>query len=120
MAKQVHDVVGREKLAGLDNLFRARALKVIAFLQEKGWQLRIVWGRRTPAENEALVNQGLASLTSKHLDGKALDLIDRGVGYSPNRSHPFYKDMEQACKAAGVVWGGHFSSRWDPCHFEMP
>lgn len=51
-------------------------------MENRGWNIRIVWGQRTKEENEVLVKKGVASRTSKHLSGEAVDLIDRKVGYS--------------------------------------
>lgn len=74
--------VGIEKLIGLDPRFKKKAEKIISEMEKKGWKIRIVWGKRTHKENEALVKKGVASRTSKHLVGKAVDMIDRNVGYS--------------------------------------
>jgi hypothetical protein len=87
-------------------------------MQEKGWRMRVVWATRTKEENDALVERGTASKTSKHLDGKGVDLINRDDPYPDDKNHPYYKDMEATAKEVGVTWGGDFKSRWDPTHFE--
>lgn len=113
-----HPVRGIEKLQGLDPIFKMKAKRVIEKMQRKGWKLRVVWGKRTQKENDKLVKRGTASKTSKHLQGKAVDLINRVDPYSMRKDHPYYKDLEKACKEVGVTWGGKFKSRWDPTHFE--
>ncbi len=116
--KTKHAVLGIEKLNGLDTSFRIKARKVVEKMQAKGWRLRILWGRRTKKENDALVKKGRAKKTSKHLDGKALDLIDRNVAYTNDKNHEYYKDLEQISKEVGITWGGWWKSPWDPCHIE--
>lgn len=111
---------GMEKLQGLDPAFEAKARYVIIEMEKLGWQIRIVYGVRDYQENFRLYQKGFASLNSKHLDGKALDLIDRRVGYDNNPSHKYYQDLRKIAKSIGLVWGGEFMSRWDPCHIEMP
>ena len=111
-------VVGREKLDTLDPVFRTKAHRVVEKLRQKGWHLRLVWARRTQQENDELVTKGVASKHSKHLTGKALDLIDRHTGYTNDRNHKYYKDLEAAAKEVNVTWGGGFKNRWDPCHIE--
>ena len=112
--------VGMEKLQGLNFAFSEKIRKVVADMEFKGWNIRVVWGKRTPQENMALVRKGYASRNSKHLTGLAVDLIDRNTGYSNDRNHKYYKDLENIAKKHGLIWGGDFSGRWDPCHVEMP
>lgn len=108
------------KLNGLDATFQAKVLAVVSEMEKLGWHIRIVWGLRTKAENDALVSQGVASPTSKHLDGKAVDMIDTRVGYDNSPQHKYYQDLGRIAKKYGLVWGGDWISRWDPCHIEMP
>ncbi|MEQ9437490.1 MAG: M15 family metallopeptidase [Cyclobacteriaceae bacterium] len=111
-------ILGAPKLEGLDPDFKVKAQQVIKKMKAKGWNLRVVWAKRTKEENDDLVKKGFASKNSKHLDGKALDLIDRKVGYSADRNHEYYKHLEEVTKEVGVKWGGSFRERWDPCHIE--
>lgn len=114
------NVIGRDKLEGLDPAFRPRAEQVLTDLAERGYRLRVVWGRRTQAENQLLVDQGVASPTSRHLDGQALDFVERSIGYD-NANYPQYNAaVQQAAANAGLIWGGNFTTRWDPNHIEMP
>lgn len=88
-------------------------------MEALGWNIRVVWGTRTEAENNALTPR-YASKISKHLSGKAMDLIDKRTGYSDHPGHKYYQDLSQVAKEEGLVWGGTFKVRWDPCHVEMP
>ena len=108
-----------DKLDGLSDEFRPRAEAVLKELSEQGHKLRVVWGKRTPEENQLLVDQGNASRNSLHLTGDALDFVNREIGYD-NINYPEYNAaVEQAAKNAGVIWGGDFKSRWDPNHIEL-
>jgi hypothetical protein len=108
------------KLNTLDPAFKPKAERVVDGMRRKGYRMRVVWGRRTQAENNALVAKGRASPNSKHLTGEAVDLINRDIGYSNNANEPYYKDLEAAVKAEGLAWGGDWSAPWDPNHFEVP
>ncbi len=110
--------IGMEKLIGLEPIFKRKVKNVVIGMENRGWNIRIVWGKRTKKENDELVTKGVASKTSKHLPGKAVDLIDRKVGYSINRNHPYYKNLAELSKKEGLIWGGNFTQRWDPCHIE--
>lgn len=110
----------QEKLNGLNPIFRGKVDAVIVEMEKRGWNIRIVWGKRTYDENYELVKKGVASLTSKHLDGEAVDLIDRNVGYSSDPAHKYYRDLSEIARREGLKWGGDFSTRWDPCHIELP
>ena len=112
--------LGMEKLIGLEPSFKKQVEHIVVEMENRGWQIRIVWGKRTNQQNEDLVRKGVASRTSKHLFGKAVDLIDRNVGYSDNKLHKFYSDLAELAKKEGLVWGGDFVRRWDPCHIEAP
>lgn len=90
---------------------------------EEGYDVRVVWGRRTPEENEALVEKGLASPTSKHLTGNAVDLVNRANPYPNDPGNAYYIDLRDAVDKEGLVWGGRCwgdctKNRWDPTHFE--
>lgn len=113
-----HPVVDLAKLDTLAPGFKPTALEIIQEMQAHGWKLRVVWAKRTKAENDVLVAEGKASPTSKHLTGEAVDLIDRVVSYTDDRNHAYYKHLKAACAKHGAKWGGDFGARWDPTHFE--
>ena len=114
--KNVGDI---EKLESLSDEFRPKAIAVLRDLVGQGYKLRIVWGRRSQEENKDLVYKKVASKNSAHLIGNALDFVNRRIGYK-NMNDPLYTQaVGQAAKDAGVVWGGHFRSMWDPNHIEL-
>jgi len=108
------------KLGGLQPVFAKKVRQVVCNMEKRGWRIRIVWGKRTKQENDKLVRAGLASKHSKHLIGKACDLAERTLGNAMvNHNHKFYKDLEELAKKEGLIWGGNFKGRWDPCHIEI-
>jgi RHS repeat-associated protein len=114
-----------DKLDTLDPTFKGPATRVVDRMVAEGYNTRVVWGRRTPEENEVLVEKGLASPTSKHLDGLAVDLINRADPYPNDPQNSYYLDLRDAVKAEGLIWGGYCwgnctTTRWDPTHFEAP
>ncbi|MDQ6999969.1 MAG: M15 family metallopeptidase [Mariprofundus sp.] len=107
-----------QKLDGLKPEFKAKVDQVFDELTDKGYNLRVIWGRRTLNENNALVAKGMASRRSLHLKGLAVDFVERSIGYN-NADHPEYNAaVQQAAEHAGVRWGGSFKSRWDPNHIQ--
>ena len=107
-----------DKLRALDPKFEVIVRRVIARMEARGWAIRVVWGRRTKAENDALVLAGFADTNSLHLSGRGADLVDRMTGYTTDKLHQYYIDLATIAKSEGLKWGGEFS-RWDPCHVEM-
>jgi len=106
------------KLSDLDSQFKSKVIKIIRVLESEGYSLRVIWGKRTKEENDKLIKMGHASENSKHLDGKAVDLINRKIGYSENRNEPYYKRLEELAIEYNLIWGGNFRHRWDPNHLE--
>jgi len=116
-AKKGH-VNHRHKLAGLNPDFRAKVERVLRELIDKGYPMRIVWGRRTQEENDRLHEEGKAIKNSKHLRGKALDIIHRIHAYrSTPENRQFWEDLRIAAEKQGLIWGGRFE-RYDPTHIE--
>jgi RHS repeat-associated protein len=114
-----------DKLNTLRRGFRERATRVVNRMVDEGYDVRVVWGRRTPEENQVLVEKGLASPASKHLTGDAVDLINRADPYPDDPATRYYLDLRDAVKKEGLVWGGDCwgncnTNRWDPTHFEAP
>jgi hypothetical protein len=108
------------KLNSLDPNFKPKADTVVNNMRQRGWRMRVIWGRRTMAENDALVKKGQASPNSKHLTGEAVDIINRDIGYSNNPNEAYYKDLGSVVRGEGLIWGGDWTSPWDPNHFEAP
>lgn len=109
-----------EKLLTLDPAFEPKARAVIVDMEKLGWKIRVVWGLRTQAENDALVKLRRASKTSLHLTGRALDIIDTTLLYNVAPGDKYGADLAAIAKKYGLVWGGAFMGRWDPTHVEMP
>ena len=107
-----------EKLATLDPAFEPKARAVIADMIALGWHIRVEWGRRTKAENDAL--GGNASKNSLHLTGRALDILDERILYNIAPGDKYAVDLAGIAKKHGLRWGGSFMGRWDPTHVDMP
>ncbi len=107
-----------EKLQTLDPTFRPLAEAVIRDMTAAGWHIRVVWGRRTQAENNSLLP--FSSSSSQHLQGRALDIIDERVLYHVMPGDQYATDLARIAKKHGLVWGGSFSNKWDPTHVELP
>lgn len=88
-------VKGAEKLDTLESGFRQKALRVVDRVTDEGYDVRVVWGRRSQEENQVLVEKGLASPTSKHLTGSAVDLINRANPYPNDPLTPYYLDLRR-------------------------
>lgn len=106
------------KLNDLEPEFKSKVNKIIKELEADGFSLRVIWGKRTKEENDRLVEKGMASSESKHLHGKGVDLINRKIGYSEKRDEPYYKRLKELATKYNLIWGGDFSTRWDPNHIE--
>jgi RHS repeat-associated protein len=121
----VGSVRDAESLNTLEPGFREPATRVVDRMVDHGYDVRVVWGRRTQAENQVLVEQGLASPTSKHLTGEAVDLINRANPYPNDHNNAYYLHLRDAVLQERLVWGGFcwgdcVRNRWDPTHFEAP
>jgi hypothetical protein len=108
------------KLEDLEPFFKSKVRKLIIELESDGYSIRVVWGKRTKEENDRLHKKGHASRNSKHLEGLAVDLINRRIGYSENPQEPYYLKLEELAEKYNLRWGGHFKHRWDPNHIEEP
>jgi RHS repeat-associated protein len=122
---QIGSVNDVDRLENLDPEFREPAKRVVERMVDKGHNMRVLWGRRTQAENQVLVERGTASPTSKHLTGEAVDLINRANPYPNDPNNAYYLDLRDAAQKEGLVWGGFcwgdcVHNRWDPTHFEAP
>jgi hypothetical protein len=107
-----------EKVQTLDAAFRPLAEAVIRDMTAAGWHIRVVWGRRTQAENDSLLP--FSSRSSQHLHGRALDIIDERLLYNVAPGDKYSTDLERIAKKHGLVWGGSFMNKWDPTHVELP
>ncbi len=119
-AEWLAQVKHTHKLSTLDPIFRQKAENVLIKLVQDGYPIRIVWGLRTLEQNNALVQKGVASKTSLHLQGKAMDVIHRIEAYEyTDENKAYWNALGKYAKEEGLVWGGDFESRYDPTHIEL-
>jgi peptidoglycan L-alanyl-D-glutamate endopeptidase CwlK len=100
----------------------------IPLMKRYGLDVRIISGLRTFAEQDALYAQGRTAKGrivtnaragySNHNFGTAFDVgLFEGKKYLGES--PKYKELGQAGKSLGLVWGGDFKSIKDEPHFEI-
>ena len=101
----------------------------IPLMKRYGLDVRIISGLRTFEEQDALYAQGRTAKGkivtnaragySNHNFGTAFDIgifdEKKYLGESPK-----YKELGEAGKSLGLVWGGDFKSIKDEPHFEIP
>ncbi len=86
---------------------------------------------RTKEQAEWNVKKGVGILNSKHRFSLAIDIWISPKGWDiigwprskrnvPNQWQSMYRRMGEYWEKMGGVWGGAFSSRWDPYHYEHP
>jgi peptidoglycan L-alanyl-D-glutamate endopeptidase CwlK len=100
----------------------------IPLMARYGLDVRIISGLRTFAEQDALYAQGRTAKGcivtnaragfSNHNFGTAFD-IGLFLGKNYLDESPKYKELGQAGKSLGLVWGGDFKSIKDEPHFEI-
>lgn len=83
-------------------------------------------GRRTPEQQATLVAQGASMrLNSRHLEGKAVDLVALVDGEPAWRPRLLYERIRDAMfataavRGVGLVWGGYWPHLQDLGHFEL-
>jgi len=83
--------------------------------------LIVTSARRSLAEQQALLAQGRTrTLNSKHLTGQAFDIDVYGWNRDDVPRAFWYILGPWAESNLGLVWGGRWSSIFDPGHFESP
>ena len=109
-------------LSGLEPDFRARVKRVLRRLEAKGWQPYVAEGRRTKAQQREKVRLGYSkTMRSKHLVGRAADIVDRRYGWggpAVKWSFRFWRDLGQAARAEGLTWGGDWKRFKDVAHVQ--
>lgn len=110
------------KLDDLDPKFRVLAVELLARCVESGLQVKIITTKRTAAEQKILVEGGFSwTSNSKHLYGKAMDLVPLEVINKKNwdPSNPVWKKLGQLGSLAGLRWGIMLNGkRLDFGHFQ--
>lgn len=119
------------KLAELRPEMQPRAARVIATLEDQGWQPVIRWAYRS-AEDQArkyAAGYSKSATPTAHWWGVAVDLIDRRFGWNVTEQNGrFFLALRDAVRAEGLRSGGDWSrgsSPWkgtdlgrDVAHFE--
>ncbi len=83
----------------------------------------IVQGRRTIAQQRQYIKEGKSqTLDSRHLQGMAIDYVDVGATYHPERMKQISMAFKDAAKHLGIPinWGGDWKSFKDTPHIELP
>lgn len=107
----------------LDPVFAKKVRLILAELEEMGWQPRIAEACRTLDQQKEKVRLGYSkTLRSKHLTGRAVDVIDRRFGWhgpASSLKFKFWTDYGTLCRKHGLVWGGDWKSFPDVAHCQM-
>ena len=114
--------LSKKRLEGVDE--RLKAI-VIECAVRCSYPFNVSEGLRTEEQQREYVRQGKSrTMKSKHLTGEAVDLyplsMDRKVVDWP-RFEELADLMFQVASDQGVeiVWGGHWKTFVDKCHFEL-
>jgi hypothetical protein len=104
--------IDRRNLGGLQPGFRAKVERVLARLQARGWRPYVAEGRRTRAQQREKVRRGYSrTMNSRHLSGRAADIVDRRYGWggpAARQTYRFWRDLGAAARAEGLTWGGNW------------
>lgn len=113
----------------LDPVFSQLVLRVMDRLRQRGVEVVLLEGYRSPERQEALANQAnkvtdARAFQSKHQFGLAVDLAPYRDGHLIiSEADPWaakvYELLGQEAEAVGLTWGGHWSFR-DLGHIEAP
>jgi peptidoglycan L-alanyl-D-glutamate endopeptidase CwlK len=118
----VHPLSYTPRVNGLNEKLQAALPGIMSDLQSEGWQPTIASGIRTPAEQAEKVRQGYSqTMNSKHLLGKAVDIVDKRYGWdgpAANKNYQFWKDLGDAARSRGLQWGGDWKSFKDVAHIQ--
>lgn len=123
LAPQSPQYASQWNLQGLNPRMQAAIPLIMQDLQAKGWQPSISSGLRTREEQAEKVRQGYSkTMNSKHLFGKAVDIIDRRYGWdgpASDTNYQFWRDLGEAAKRRGLQWGGDWKNFKDVAHVQM-
>jgi hypothetical protein len=108
---------------GFDPKLQAALPLIMQDLRNQGYQPKIASGIRTPEEQAEKVRLGYSQTqNSKHLYGKAADIVDQRWGWdgpAADPNHPFWNALGEAAKRHGVQWGGDWKNFRDPAHVQV-
>jgi peptidoglycan L-alanyl-D-glutamate endopeptidase CwlK len=100
-------------LAGIENIKQE--------LELKGWRPMEVEICRSVAQQKEKIRLGYSqTMHSKHLKGRAVDMVDERYYWRIPLTHKFWKDYGEACRNQGFIWGGDWKYFKDVAHCEMP
>jgi len=112
------------RLKGIHPVLAQKVNAIIIELEQKGWNPVIGSGLRTLKEQKKLLKKGYTTtLRSKHLTGRAVDIVDKRYGWSgkaSNLNFQFWKDLGEAAKRQGLIWGGNWKTFKDVAHVQLP
>jgi hypothetical protein len=117
----------------LHPVFRPRVVGILAALRTKQWQPKIVFAKRTEAQQrDAVKRKASPTMLSWHVrstigliagpdtvalaevvHGNAVDIVDERYGWqglAANKNFSFWKDLGQAAHDQSCEWGGD----WKP------
>ena len=108
-------------IGSLEPYVAERVRRILARLRKQGWDPVIHEARRTPERQAWLYGVGrwhsrdrqpvTQTLASKHLTGKAVDIVSRSHGWS---SGEFFDALKRAAEAEGMA----VPYAWDRAHVE--
>lgn len=109
-----------EYLYTLDPALMPIAYEFIVTLRENGVDAILTSGRRSSAEQYALIRAGRTTATkSKHLTGRAFDFSVYGYTWSTLPKW-FWDAVGPFGESLGLTWGGRWVNPYDPGHFQLP
>lgn len=107
-----------EVLAGLKPEASGLALLLLKTAKERGIELRLTSGYRSPEQQAELVASGRsAARLSTHNTGLAFDVVVIGNGQA-TFDQKKYERVGEIGKSIGLIWGGDWKPFSDPPHFE--
>lgn len=104
-----------QAFGSLDSQFKPIVLQILTKLEEKGHHPIVVEGRRTLAQQQEKVRQGVSqTMKSYHLSGLAADICDSTEMWDKGLVRPFWWDLYQVATSV-VVTNGHlrYGIIWD-------
>lgn len=108
-------------LGGLEDQTATAAYWLVWAARTAGYPVVVTSGRRSSAEQAALVAAGRSrTLQSKHVTGRAFDIDWHGWDRDTVPSWFWQLIGPWAEMNLGLVWGGRWLSPYDPGHFEAP
>jgi len=114
-----------DKLDNVHPLLAAKARKILEIAKGEGFDLRVVQGLRTFAEQDALFRQRPRVTRARggqsyHNYGLAVDFGFFVNGKYDGNDLSLYKRIEAWATTVGLEWGGNWKSFKDLPHVQLP